>query len=609
MENLLRKLSQENLLRAATFDRAAVDKEARTVEIAFSSEEPYRRWYGTEILGHEKGEIEMEFLTSGRAPLLAGHDHYDQIGVIEKAWIDADRKGRAIVRFGKSARAEEYFQDVLDGIRSNVSVGYRVHEMKMVKKDDKAGDTYRVTKWTPLEASLVAVPADKTVGVGREDTEQPKIEVKSMEPKEKEKTVDIESIKVEARNAETARIKDITAIGKMHKLDAMAAKAIADDKTLDQFRAMVLDELDKRGQKPVDIPDPSIGLSEKEVRAFSFMKLVRALCTNDWTKAGFERECSQAFEDKTGRQAKGAFIPHEVMIDQRFAQIDMRLLQGLIQRGLTTNVGTQGGYLVGEQLLTGSFIDLLRNASSIMQMGVRMLTGLVGDIDIPKQTGGATAYWVNEGGDLTGSQQALNQIRMSPKSLGCYTDITRRMMLQSSIDVENFVRGDFAIQMALAMDLAGLNGTGGNGQPLGILNTTGIGSVTLNAAHTPTWANIVGLETEVSTDNALMGSLGYITNATIAGNMKVTEKATGTAKFLLEDGQTNGYRCLVSNNVPTKHIVFGNFADLIIALWSGLDVTVDTNTLSKSGGTRIVCFQDCDVAVRHAESFADGYKA
>lgn len=598
MENLLRKISQETLLRAATFDRAAIDQDTRTVEIAFSSEDPYRRWFGTEILGHEKGEVDMDFMGSGCAPFCADHDHRNQIGVIEKAWIGPDKKGRAVVRFGKSARADEYFQDVIDGIRTCVSVGYRVHEMKMVKKDDKAGDTYRVTKWSPHEASLVAVPADKTVGVGRSDEDtNNRIEVKTMK-EDNVPQVDVEKIKVEARNEEVARVRDITALGKMHNLEKEAEAAISNDKTVDQFRAQVLDELGKRGSKPVEVPDANIGLSEKEVRAFSFMRLVRALATNEWKHAGFERECSQAFEDKTGRRAKGAFIPHEVLIDPRF-----------LKRDLTTNVGTAGGYLVAENLQTGSFIDMLRNSSSVMQMGVRMLTGLVGDIDIPKQTGGATAYWVNEGGDLTGSQQALGQIRMSPKSLGCYTDITRRMMLQSSLDVENFVRGDFALQMALALDLAALSGSGAPGQPLGILNTTGIGSVTLNAANTPTWPNIVALETAVSTANALMGSLGYITNATIAGNMKVTEKATGTAKFLLENGQTNGYQCLISNNVTAKHIVFGNFADLILALWSGLDVTVDTNTLSKSGGTRIVCFQDCDVAVRHAESFADGYKA
>jgi len=598
MDQILKKLSSETCFRSATVDRAAIDQDARTVEVAFSSEEPYRRWFGVEVLGHEDGEVNMDFLRSGRAPFLSGHDHSDQIGVIEKAWIDPDRKGRAIVRFGKSARAEEFFQDVVDGIRGNISVGYRVNEMKLVKQDKDSDDTYRVTKWTPLEASIVAVPADTTVGVGRSDDELKPIEVKIME-EVKTPQVDVEQIKVDARNAEVARIRDISALGKMHGMESAAEKAISGDKTLDQFRAEVLGELGKKSEPPLSIPDPNIGLSSGEVKRYSFLNLVKALATNDWSKAGFERECSQAFEDKTKRQAKGAFIPHDVLVDQRF-----------YQRDLVTNIGTAGGYLVAETLQTGSFIDMLRNASAVMQMGVRTLTGLVGDIDIPKQTGGATAYWVNEGGDLTESQQALGQIRMSPKTIGAFTDITRRMMLQGSIDVENFVRGDFAIAIALALDSAAVAGTGNNGQPRGILNTTGIGSVTLNATNTPTWANIIDLETEVSTDNALVGSLGYITTPTIIGKMKQTEKTSGNGLYILDsDGRLNTYQCRPSNNVTAKHIIFGNFADLIMAMWSGLDVTVDTNTLSKSGGTRIVCFQDVDIAIRHAESFADGYKA
>lgn len=183
------------------------------------------------------------------------------------------------------------------------------------------------------------------------------------------------------------------------------------------------------------------------------------------------------------------------------------------------------------------------------------------------------------------------------------------MMLQSSMSVEAFVRMDFAIAQALKLDLAAINGTGAGGEPRGILNTSGIGSVTLGAASTPTWANIVGLETAVAVDNALAGSLSYMTNATICGNMKVTEKASGTARFLLEDGKANGYTVHRTGQMPAKYMIFGNWADLIIAFWSGLDVTVDTNTLSASGGTRVVAFQDCDVAVRHAESFASGYKS
>lgn len=598
------KIKEEKVYRSAAVDRSAIDEENRTVEIAFSSEDPYLRWYGFEVLGHEKDDVDMKFMASGDAPFLAHHDHRDQVGVIEKAWIDPDRKGRALVRFGKGARADEFFQDVVDGIRKNISVGYEITEAKLIEEKEDEPDTYRM-KWRPFEASLVSVPADTTVGVGRS---QEKIIIVEKEhekmPEKKETPVDVEKVKAdaakEARKAEVARIGDIDALGKMHGFEKEAGEAINDGKTVDQFRTYVLDELAKREPEPVETKDPDLGLSKKEIKDFSFIKLVRALADPSQVKhAGFELECSRAFEDKTGRTAKGAFIPHDVLAAKDFVQ----------KRDMATNVGTAGGYLVSEDLQTASFIDLLRNAAAVMKLGTRTLTGLVGDIDIPKQTGGATAYWVNEAEDVTESQPALGQIRLSPKTVGCLTDVTRRMMMQSSRDVESFLRMDFALQMGIAIDLGALAGDAASGEPRGLLNTTGTGSVTLNAANTPDWGDIVDLETAIATDNALFGSLAYLTNATIVGKMKQTEKASNTAQFIYDGKQLNGYPCVTSNNVTAKYILFGNWADMIIGMWSGLDVTVDTSTLSASGGTRIVCFQDIDVAIRHAESFAVGYKA
>lgn len=584
----IKTITNKQFERSVALKREFIDEESRTVEIAFSSDVPYRRWFGDEILSHDADAVDMEFLNSGTAPLLADHNPVDQIGVIEKAWIDEDRKGRALVRFGKSARASEFFQDVVDGIRSNISVGYTVSMWDVDEEPETP--IYTAKSWRPLETSIVAIPADNTVGVGRNKHTE---EVKQMaDEKVTAPEIDVKAIERETRAAELARIKELTAVGKMRGFEKEAEDFINRGKSVADFREFVWDQEANRKPEITIVESPEIGMSEGETKRYSFMKLVRALATNDWSKAGFERECSQAFEDKTGRSAKGAFIPHDVLM-----------------RDLVTNIGPSGGYVVAENLQTGSFIDMLRNSASVMKLGARTLTGLVGDADIPKQTGGATAYWVNEGGDLTESAQTLGQIRMTPKTVGCYTDVTRRMMLQSSIDVEGFIRMDFAAQMALAIDLAAISGTGASGQPRGILNTSGIGSVTLNAANTPDWGDIVDLETAIATDNALMGNLAYMTNATIAGNMKQTDKASGAAQFILANGMTNGYPVEVSNQVPAKYILFGNWGDMIIGMWSGLDVTVDSTTLGTSGGTRVICFQDLDIIIRHAESFASGYKA
>ena len=165
MTNETRKLKTGTLHRAATFERASVDEQARTVELAFSSEAPVARWFGAEVLDHSPASIRMDRIRNS-GPVLLDHDTSRHIGVVQSVEIGQDRVGRAVVRFGKSAAAQEAFQDVVDGIRQHISVGYRVHKMVLERKEEDE-ETCRATDWEPLEISLVAVPADATVGVGR----------------------------------------------------------------------------------------------------------------------------------------------------------------------------------------------------------------------------------------------------------------------------------------------------------------------------------------------------------------------------------------------------------------------------------------------------------
>ena len=161
--------------------------------------------------------------------------------------------------------------------------------------------------------------------------------------------------------------------------------------------------------------------------------------------------------------------------------------------------------------------------------------------------------------------------------------------------------------MAVAIDKAGLEGTGASGQPTGILSTSGVNNVTNFAAANPTFQEVITLETALGEDNALMGSLAYIMPASMYGALKGTEKASNTGQFVVEPGGTiNGYRGIVSNQATSGNLYFGNFADLLIGMFGGLDIVVDPYTNSTSGTIRIVALQSVDVAVRHAVSFAYG---
>jgi len=169
------------------------------------------------------------------------------------------------------------------------------------------------------------------------------------------------------------------------------------------------------------------------------------------------------------------------------------------------------------------------------------------------------------------------------------------------------IRDDLAQALAVAIDKAGLEGTGASGQPTGILNTSGVNTVAAFAAANPTFAEVVGLETAVAEDNALLGSLSYIMPASMYGALKTVEKASNTAQFVVEPGGTmNGYRAIVSNQATAGNLYFGNFNDLLIGMFGGLDIVVDPYTNSTSGTIRVVALQSVDAAVRRAVSFAYG---
>ena len=243
-----------------------------------------------------------------------------------------------------------------------------------------------------------------------------------------------------------------------------------------------------------------------------------------------------------------------------------------------------------------------------MQAGARMLSGLSGDVKIPKKTAASTASFISsEGGAASESEMTVGQVSMVPKTLGAFTDVTRQLLIQSSLDVESLIRDYLSRALGTAIDKAGLEGSGSSGNPTGILNTTGVNQVTNFAAANPTFAEVVTLETAVATDNALLGNLSYILPASMYGALKTVEKATNTAQFVVEPGGTlNGYTGIVSNQCTAGNLYFGNFDDLLIGMFGGIDITVDPYTASTTGTVRIVALQSVDVAVRHAVSFAFG---
>jgi len=606
--------------RMASFNREAIDEENRTVCLSFSSEEPYERWFGDEILGHEKAEVRLGRLQDG-GPLLFNHDRDAHLGVTDEVSLESSR-GQAVVRFGTGVFASEKFEDVKAGILQKVSVGYIVHRMVLEEEsDDKA--SYRVTDWEPLEVSLVTVPADNSVGVGRNVEEnwkrdfgdfetnvdlssrkkteeiktiQPKhIEVKEMDLTPEERAALEKDARKKAADKETARVREISALGEQHgeslaSLKTSAKDAIKDGSSVEDFQRTVLDAMSTAD--PLDLtPATHLDLTKSELESFSLIKAINAHSSGNWKNAGFERECSDAIAETLGRDAKGFFVPFDIQNRHQ-------------QRNMTVAGAATGAELVGTDHDGANFIDNLRAQALLGRLGAQVLPGLVGNLDLPRKTSSATFAFVAEDTGATLSDVGTGTLALTPKILAGATSMSRSLLKQSAPSVEDMVMADLAMGAALGVDLAGFAGSGAANNPTGIINTTGIATSTILAPGTPTWAELVEFETDVNAADGLNGSLAYVTTAGVMGSLKTTPKDAGSGRFLMEGGQANGYDVHTSSQLAANTILFGNFNDVILAFWGVLDVVTDTATKVASGGLVLRVFSDCDVGVKHALSFS-----
>ena len=598
---------------------------SRTFEFPFSSEQPVKRVFGNEVLSHEEGSADLVRLNDG-APFLYNHNPDKVLGVVESAYINpSDKRGYAKIRFSRSKFASEVLDDVKDGIYRGISFGYSI------EKFEEMEDGLRAVSWVPHEVSLATIPADNSVGFGRSlieplqgnsiniEDKSPQEEINSavepasptvrtMEESTKETAVDTAPAveidvnaevqrAIDENNARTAEITTLCREYKQYGAEDIADALIRGNKSPNEAKAAILDLVKNKSEvnntpiRSTDMIEPKQSkefLDKKEVKQFSFLRAINALASpadkQAQEAAAFEREVSDEAAKRYGRPAKGIIVPNEVL-----------------KRDLNVGTAADGGNLVSTELLSGSFIEILRNKMAIMEAGVTMLTGLEGNISIPKQDGTTSAYWVGEGSAPTEGQQSFTQISMTPKTIGAFTDFTRKTLLQSSIDIEAFVRDDIAKKIALELDRTAIYGTGSSNQPLGLKDTSGIGSQSLTSFGT--FAEYIGMETDVAVANAEGGSMKYLINASARGALKSTEKASNTGMFVFDNNQINGYDAIVSNQLVNNDAIFGDFSQFIVGMWSGLDLTVDPYAGATAGTVRIIALQDIDYAIRQAGAF------
>ena len=637
------KLPQGMLRRYLPMEQESltVTQETRTVQLSISSSQPIEQWFATEILEHRDGSVNLSRAKSG-GQVLFNHNADDYIGVIQDCWLDPGaERCYAIVRFDTHPRAEQIFTSVQSGILRNVSIGYQVKEWAIEEGNKKdMNPTVRATSWELLEVSFVSVPADPSVGVDRsfpmtdptepegETVEETLPDEAGAEPAEPSTQILIQEnkpveIPTELLEAERSRTASLIALGDKHALKKdLVQQWIANGVDLQSARSQVLDLIQSQSaQKDQVAPLNPLGLSNREKESYSIARALHnrlQLMEGKAPAQGLELEVHRAIEAKLGRPTEGIYVPAR------------DLNWGLNTRGyygqrdtMQTGQDTLGGNLVDTELRSSEFIDALRNRAMISRLGARMLSGLQGNLDIPRQSGVTTTYWVAEGGTITESNLTIDLISMRPRDLTCLTSVTRRMLMQGSLDVEALIRFDMLQQMALGIDLAAISGTGINNQPLGILNYPGVNSVAIGAnGGAPAWSHLVQLETEIAVDNADDGTCYYLTNARTRGKLKTTAKVTGQDVFLWTDsptekgmGMVNGYGAAVSNQVPSNgtkgsgsslsSIIFGDFSQLLIGEWGVLEIMPNPYGQGyPSGSVQIRTMVTVDVVPRRPQYFA-----
>ena len=675
--------------RTHSLERAqrAADTDDLIVDMAFASGEPYERWWGIEILDVKGARLGR--LNDG-APLLFNHDWNDLRGVHVPGSVRADTDGvmRGQVRITSATQAGRDTIALVDTkVLTKASIGYQIITIVekstgkggeqiertidgatferlleahgatrdangfrraldgAVGKLERAGDsmpTYIVTDFEPLENSLVTVPADASVGVGRSAqsaaqlVSQPPAAVavterKAIMPQENQAAAganaDSGAAQQRASNVpmpsgtpgnsalqmEQTRRQGIENLCRAMKIDDnIRDHFIGTGMSIAEISNDLLQIQEQRGQQnPKSVA--ALDLTPGETKRYSLMAAIRACADKNWTNAGFELECSReiAKRQNTVLDPNKFFVPFEVQgrqvqaVNGSLMTADARRAAGgYARRDLTAASASGGGYLVGTENM--SFIEILRNRSVAYRMGARRMAGMVGNVTIPRQTAAATAVWLaNEASTATESQQTLGQLSLSPKTVGAYTEISRQLMLQSSPDAEAMVTSDLGSVCSLAVDVGALRGSGSSGEPTGIVNTAGIGSV---SGSSIAYAGILEFQTDVATGNVMPVAGGYATTPAVAALLMQRVKFSSTASPLWEgnvwDGSMAGFAAMSTNQMSSATMLFGDWAQVVIAEWGVLQIEVNPYANFQAGIIGVRAMVSVDVGLRYAAAFS-----
>ena len=569
----------------------------KSLDMAFSSEEPYDRGGYIEILDHSDTAVRMERLNSGAA-LLVNHTESDQVGVVESARIDPDRIGRAAVRFGQSPRAQEIYQDVVDGIRPNVSVGYIVHFAQQAGADENGTPIIQVTDWEPIELTIAAIPADSTVGFGRSLTNGDLQMNENKDEIENETGTLTRSQRkglTRAQEIESTRIADLRVVASLyakHGANEIVESFVRLGKSVDDFQSALMDKMttghsDAREGLVADYPAQrgathvgsgswasDYGSYVQDTRGYQLPLLAR----NQSVREHMGRSGSSEYQNLN----LGKFIKGAITGNWRNAELE--------QRAMSEGVLGAGGYMVPTPL-AAELIDLSRNLSVLLEAGARTVLFDSQSLKIARVITDPVAAWKAENAAITKSDMAVDSVVLTAHTLTALVPVSLQL-LEDAPNASTAITDALAAGSALELDRAGLLGSGAGSEPTGIFNAVGVQSISMgtNGAALTNFSQLSQAVQKVWEANSTPTAAIYAPRT--AGVLDRLADTTGQPMVPPPSFQT--LKRLVSNQVPVTQVqgtsgavascaFLGDFSKLIVGMRTNLTIQISSEAGDASG--------------------------
>lgn len=601
-----------------------INEEERTIELSWASETPYERNDGYEILLCDNKNCDLTRLNDAH-PLLFNHNWDAHIGVIEKAWFDENKIGRAIVRFSKNQFADEKFKDVVDKILNKVSVGYAVEEVQF----SKDGKSYFVTKWIPFEISLVTVPADNNVGTLKfmeilKEKENNIMKIKELNNQENQENLDKnkkedEEIIIDNEKA----IDDIDTIEeedpKLNNEESDVNEEInEEEKAMDEVvdenkKNEVIDENKEKSYNKNKIEKEKILMEKnlkikKLVETFEQYKSASVDFLIDETKTAedFENFIKQEENKKTNIKGHRFNMKKDTVENYNINNAIRSLVtkENSIEKEIGQDYARQNGSYMGglfipfslmERELTGAnttnlqattlsnYIDPLYSNLVLDKAGIQTISGLVGNVAMPKGNGAGSVGFIDT--DTTGvsfTNQAFTQVTVNKRTASTGFILARNAVLMPQFDVKALELKNKLMKLALFEEKTIID------ELKAKLNST---AVAIGAA--PTYQQILSLKSVIKNRDAILGKINWLMNPMMEAKLKSTGKPATIMNAVLENGTIDGDQALVTSQYTDQTgILVGDFSQVYKIEWSGVEILVDESSLSDRGAVRFSIFHD-----------------